>query len=191
VTAGRLARLLCLAGLGAAGLLACDRETPLDTVVDTAVDPAVWHADAQKIAAVLPPRVGTFVPSEGADPFTTSYGSGPVFGASCAYADGARQLTVRVESGNIRSRATTALAPRAGATSDTKSVTRAATVHGRPATQRWDAIGRLGEVTFLVARRYLVHLRLVPAASDAEALALAESIDLGPLEALALDGVTR
>jgi hypothetical protein len=46
-------------------------------------------------------------------------------------------------------------------------------------------------VTFLVARRYLVEVRVVPAANESEAVSLAEAIDLAPLEGLTLDGVTR
>ena len=49
----------------------------------------------------------------------------------------------------------------------------------------------MGEVTFLVARRYLVQVRVVPASNDSEALSLAEAIDVTPLEGLTLDGVTR
>ncbi len=169
----------------------CDDESPVDTIADTSVDAAVWRADARKLAAALPARVGSFAPSEGADPFNTSYGTGPVFGASCAYADGERQLIVRVESGNIRSRATAALDPRGEAGTDSRFETRAAKVHGHPALQRWSGGGRVGEVTFLVARRYLVQVRVVPAANESEASSIAESLDVGPLERLALDGVTR
>jgi len=64
-------------------------------------------------------------------------------------------------------------------------------VHGHPALQRYSTAGELGEVAFLVARRFLVQLRLVPAANEAEVAALAESIDTAPLEQLALDGVTH
>jgi len=170
---------------------ACDSETPLDTVADTSLDAAVWRADSRKIAGVLPGRVASFAPSEGADPFFTSYGAGPVFGASCAYADGNRQLIVRVESGNIRSRATAALDPRGEAGTDARFATRPARVHGRPALNRWSEGGRVGEVTFLVARRYLVEVRVVPASNDSEAISLAESIDVTLLEGLTLEGVTR
>jgi hypothetical protein len=170
---------------------ACDADTPLDTIADTSLDGAVWRADSRKIAAVLPGRVASFVPSEGADPFYTSYGAGPVFGASCAYADGDRQLIVRIESGNIRSRATAALDPRGEAGTDAKFASHPGKVRGRPALQRWSAGGRVGEVTFLVARRYLVEVRVVPAANESEAVSLAEAIDLAPLEGLTLDGVTR
>jgi hypothetical protein len=174
----------------AALLLACDRETPLDTVADTTLDPAVWRADAAKISAALPPRVAAFAPTEGADPFYTSYGTGPVFGSSCAYADGPRQLVVRIESGNIRARATAALDPR-NAGADGTFVARPVNVRGHPAVQRWSAGGRASEVTFLVARRYLVQVRVVPATDDSEAASLAASIDTAALEALTLEGVTR
>jgi hypothetical protein len=170
---------------------ACDSDTPLDTVADTSLDAAVWRADSQKIAATLPARVASFAPSEGADPFYTSYSAGPVFGASCAYADGDRQLIVRIESGNIRSRATAALDLRGEAGTDGRFVSREVKVHGHPALQRWSAGGRVGEVTFVVARRYLVEVRLVPAANDSEALSLAESMSMASLASLTLDGVTR
>ncbi|HEY3816342.1 MAG TPA: hypothetical protein VGL81_04180 [Polyangiaceae bacterium] len=169
----------------------CDDATPLDTVADTSLDPGVWRADSRKIAAVLPARVGSFVPLEGADPFYTSYGAGPVFGASCTYAEGDRQVIVRVESGNIRARARAALDPGGEAGTDPKFQSHAAKVQGRPALQRWSDAGRASEVSFLVARRYLVQVRVVPATSDSEASTLAEAIDVKPLESLALDGVTR
>lgn len=172
-------------------VVACDSETPLDTVADTSLDPAVWRADSQKIAATLPARVASFAPSEGADPFYTSYGAGPVFGASCAYSSGDRQLIVRIESGNIRSRATAALDPLGEAGTDGRFVSRLVKVHGHPALQRWSDGGRVSEVTFLVARRYLVEVRVVPAAKDSEAVSLAEAIDVTTLEGLTLDGVTR
>jgi hypothetical protein len=186
-------RLVARVALVAAALLAgaCDSDSALDTVADGSLDAAVWRADSRKIAEALPRRVGSFVPSEGADPFYTSYGTGPVFGASCAYADGGRQLVVRVESGNIRARAFAALDPGGEAGTDPKFAARASKVHGRPALQRWSADGRVGEVTFLVARRYLVQVRVVPGSNDSEASSLAESIDVGPLERLTLDGVTR
>jgi hypothetical protein len=184
-----VARALLFGGIVVA--TACDDETPLNTVIDTSVDAAVWRADALKIAGVLPARVASFVPTEGADPFFTSYGDGPVFGASCAYASGSRQVVVRVESGNIRARANAALDPRGEAGTDARFQSHAIKVHGRPALQRYSGIGEVGEVRFLVARRYLVEVRVVPAANDAEAASLAESIDVGPLEALALEGVTR
>ena len=184
VARGALVAVALLAG-------ACDSETPLDTIADTSLDAAVWRADSRKIAATLPARVASFAPSEGADPFYTSYGAGPVFGASCAYASGDRQLIVRIESGNIRSRAMAALDPRGEAGTDAKFVSRQVKVHGRPALQRWSDGGRVGEVTFLVARRYLVEVRVVPAANESEAISLAETIDVTALEGLTLDGVTR
>ena len=189
----RNVRSVAVVALVAAAVLsgACDTDTPLDTVADTSLAAAVWRADSLKIAAILPARVVSFAPSEGADPFYTSYGHGPVFGASCAYADGDRQLIVRIESGNIRSRAMAALDPGGEAGTDARFASRPVKVHGRPALQRWSAGGRVGEVTFLVARRYLVEVRVVPAAKESEALSLAEAIDVTPLEALTLDGVTR
>ena len=177
--------------LAAALLVACDGETPLDTVADTTVNATVWRADARKIAGALPARVVSFAPVEGADPFNTSYGAGPVFGASCAYADGDRQVVVRVESGNIKSRATAALDPRGAAGGGGTGVLRQVKVHGHPGVQRWSSGGRVSEVTFLVARRYLVAVRVVPAVNDAEAVSLAEAIDVAPLEGLILEGVTR
>jgi hypothetical protein len=173
----------------ALALAACDRESPLDTVADPTADAGIWRADAERIAGALPRRVASFVPTEGVDPFYTSYGTGPVFGASCAYADGDRQIVVRVESGNIRSRARAALDLPIAA-SDSAFVAHQAKVRAYPAVQRWSSGGRVGEVTFLVARRYLVRVRLVPATNESEVRNLAETIDLGPLEGLALDGVT-
>jgi hypothetical protein len=169
---------------------ACDRDGPLDTIADGTLDAAVWRADGERIAGALPRRVGAFVPLEGADPFFTSYATGPVFGASCTYADGPRQLVVRVEGGNIRSRASAALDAHSTA-ADAKFVGHEAAVHGRPAAVRWNEGGRAGEVSFVVARRYLVQVRLVPAASEAESLAVAEALDVSPLESLSLDGVSR
>jgi hypothetical protein len=166
------------------GVLAgCDRDGPMDTVVDHAADAAVWLGDARKITATLPARVGSFAPTEGADPFFTTYSTGPVFGSSCAYADGGRQLVVRVESGNVEQRGTNALDAGPGG-----RVTR---VHGWPGVVRWSDASRVGQVTFVVARRYVVDVRLVPANGDGEVLRLAESIDTGPLAGLVLDGVSR
>jgi hypothetical protein len=170
---------------------ACEDDSPLDTVADTTADAAVWRADSQKIATVLPQRLASFVPTEGADPFYTSYGAGPVFGASCAYVQGDRQLTVRIESGNIRARANAALDPRGEAGTDGRFVSRPVKVNRHPALQRWSSGGQVGEVTFLVARRYLVQVRVVPAANESEATSLAESIDTTALEGLTLEGVTR
>jgi hypothetical protein len=171
-------------------LAACGRPGALDTVADTSADPTVWRGDAQKIASVLPTKIGAFAPSEAADPFWTSYRTGPVFGASCVYAEAGRQLTVRVETGNIAARAATALDPKPGPDDrPTGSEVREVTVKGAPGVSRWDERGRTGEVTFVVARRYLVQLRLVPGATAGETMALAEGIDVGPLAALALDGV--
>jgi hypothetical protein len=175
----------CLVVLGLATLPGCDRDGPIDTIPDDAVEAGVWLADARKISVVLPARVGSFVPSEGADPFFTSYSTGPVFGSSCTYADGARQLVVRVESGNIRARGAAALDGGPGSGAQVR------TIHGKTALSRWNDTSRTGEVSFVVARRYLVQVRVVPATSEGEVLRLAEAVDTAPLEALVLDGVTR
>jgi hypothetical protein len=180
----RLARA-CFVLVGLAALPACDLDGPRDTIADVTVDAGVWLADAQKISAALPARVGSFVPSEGADPFFTSYSTGPVFGSSCTYADGGRQLVVRVESGNIKARGAAALDAGPGSGAHVRSV------HGRPAVVHWNETGRTGEVAFLVARRYLVQVRVVPATSEGEVIRLAEAVDPAPLEALVLDGVSR
>jgi hypothetical protein len=166
---------------------ACGRPSGLDTVVDTSADPGVWRADAQKIGGVLPKAVGAFTPSEAVDPFSTSYRAGPVFGASCVYASGGRQLMVRVETGNIAARSVAALTSKPEA--DGWSPSRESTVKGAPALVRWSEKGREGEVTFLVDRRYLLQLRLVPAANEGETVTLAEAFDVGPLASLVLDGV--
>ena len=175
-------------------MAACDREAALDTVADSRADPAVWKDDADKIAGALPRRVGAFAPSEGVDPFHTSYATGPVFGASCVYADGARQLAVRVESGNVKARAEAALdahPAHPASSADAKVISHEASVHGHAAVVRYQAAGRSGEVSFVVARRYLVQVRLVPAASEAEAVATAEAVDVSALDGLSLQGVTR
>jgi hypothetical protein len=166
-------------------LTACDRNGPVDSVEDTAADARVWLDDARKISATLPARIGAFDVSDAAAPFFTSYSTGPVFGSSCTYAHDGRQLVVRIESGNIRSRAASAF------DAGTGGGARAGTVHGYPALIRWGDISRVGEVTLLVARRYLVDVRLVPANGDAEVIRLAESLDTGALEALVLEGVAR
>jgi len=176
---------------------ACDRDGALDTVADPRADPAVWQADADKVAGALPKRVGAFAPAEGADPFHTSYATGPVFGASCVYADGARQLAVRIESGNVKARAGVALRahPASSASSaysaDPKVVSHEASVHGHAAVVRWQPTAKIGEVSFVVARRFLVQVRLVPAASEDEAVATAEAVDLSGFDGLSLQGVTR
>ena len=166
-----------------AGLAACDRDAPLDTVADPSADAGVWLADARKVSGALPRRIGSFEPAEGADPFSTTYATGPVFGSSCTYADGQRQLVVRIETGNVAHRAATALEAAPGA--------RAVRVNGSPGVVRWTEASRVGQMSFLVARRYLVELRLVPANGDGEMIRIAESIDTAALTALVLDGVTR
>ena len=165
----------------------CGRQGALDTVADSNADPRVWQDDAQRIAGALPRAIGPFTPREAADPFWTSYRTGPVFGVSGVYASAGRQLLVRVETGNIAARAAAALDPKAAI--DGRPAGRETTVKGTPALVRWSDKGRESEVTFIVARRYLVQLRLVPATNEGETVGLAEGLDLGPLEGLALDGV--
>jgi hypothetical protein len=167
--------------------VACNSEGGLDTVADTGADASVWHRDADRIAGALPRTIGKFVPREAVDPFWTSYRTGPVFGATCVYADGGRQVLVRVESGNIAARSLAALEPKAS--SEGRPPGRPIRVKGGPAVTHWDADGRESEVTFLVARRYLVQLRVVPATGEGEAPSLAETFDVAGLQALALEGV--
>jgi hypothetical protein len=176
--------------LAVLALGACDRDGPVDSIADTTLDAGVWRGDGERIAGALPKRVGAFVPVEGADPFFTSYATGPVFGASCTYASPSQQLVVRIESGNIRARATTVLDAHAATKSDAKVVGHEATVHGRRAAVRWNEGSHAAEIGFVVARRYLVQVRLVPAGSEAEVLAVAEGLDLAPLQSLELQGVT-
>ncbi len=186
LTRGQLVALALLASLGPA-VAGCDRNGPLDTVIDTATDAGVWRDDATKILAALPHAVSSFKPSESAEPFVTSYRTGPVFGASATYADGPRQLVLRIESGNIRERAAT-LAK--GHTNPGEAfVTREARVHGQPATVHWDSVGKTADIVVVLQRRFLVELRLVPAQGDDEVQRLAEAMDVAPLEALTLDGV--
>jgi len=170
----------------ALGVSGCGRERALDTVADTSTDPGVWRADAQKIAGALPARIGAFTPSEAVNPFWTSYRTGPVFGASCVYASAGRQLMVRVETGNIAARSVAALDPKPEGDGPAG---REMTVKGSPGVARWSEVGREGAVTFLVDRRYLVQLRLVPASAEGEAASLAEAIDVAPVRGLVLDGV--
>jgi hypothetical protein len=177
-----LALAAALATLGG-----CDRDGPLDTVADSTLDAAVWHDDAMKMLAVLPRVVTSFKPTEGAAPFNTSYRSGPVFGASCTYADGPRQLVVRFEGGNIRERFATLAQGHANA--GEAFVTRDATVKGEKATVHWNGPGQTADVVYVLQRRFLVELRLVPARSDDEVVQLAEAMDVAPLGALALVGV--
>jgi hypothetical protein len=166
---------------------ACDGDGPLDSVIDTAADPAVWHDDAAKILDVLPKGVTSFKPSEAAAPFNTSYRTGPVFGASCTYADGPRQLVVRVESGNIRERFATLAKGHANA--GESFVTREVTVHGQKAMVHWNGLGRTADVVYVLQRRFIVELRLVPARSDDDVVQLAEAMDVAPLTALVLAGM--
>jgi hypothetical protein len=167
--------------------VACGRDTGLDTVADTNADPAVWHRDADRIAGALPRTIGTFAPREAVNPFVTSYRTGPVFGVSCVYADGGKELLVRIESGNIAARSAAALEQ--GPPAEGKPAGRQLTVNGSPAVTHWDEGGRESEVTFLVARRFIVQLRIVPASGAAEAPSLAEALDVSSLKSLALEGV--
>lgn len=176
----------CLSLVFLALLPSCDGGSVVDSVTDLALDAGVWLADGRTIAGALPRRLGAFAPAEGADPFFTNYSTGPVFGSSCAYSDGSRQLVIRVEGGNIRSRAAAAL-DAGGEGIRTRTVT----VHGVHATVHWSETGRKGEVAFVYARRYLVQMRLVPARDEQEIVGLAESFDVAPLEALVLQGVSR
>ncbi len=168
-------------------LPACDRDGPLDTVADTQADPALWHEDAARILAALPKVITSFQPSEAAAPFNTSYRTGPVFGASCTYAEGSRQLVVRVESGNIRERFATLA--RGHANAGESFVTREATVRGQKAVVHWNGPGRTADVVYVLQRRFIVELRLVPARSDDEVVQLAEAMDVTPLTAVVLAGV--
>ena len=168
---------------------ACDTG-PVDSVTDTTLDAALWREDATRIAATLPRTVGTFAASEGASSFSTSYSTGPVFGASCTYADHDRQLTLRIEAGNIRSHDPGNEGPHVG-TGKPALQSRDVSVHGAPAVVRFSEVGRESEVTFFVKRRYRVILRLVPASNPDEGVSLAEAVDLGPLASLVLGGVAN
>jgi hypothetical protein len=173
--------------LAPALVCACDSDGPLDSVIDTTANPSVWHDDAAKILDVLPKVVTSFKPSDAATPFNTSYRTGPVFGASCTYADGPRQLVVRVESGNIRERFATLAKGHANA--GESFVTREATVHGQKATVHWNGLGLTADVVYVLQRRFIVELRLVPARSDDDVVQLAEAMDVAPLTALVLAGM--
>jgi hypothetical protein len=166
---------------------ACEGGGPMDAVTDLASDPAVWHADADKVASALPQSVTSFKAADPAAPFNTSYRTGPVFGASRTYQDGPRELVVRVAAGNIRERAT-ALA-RGHAAPGTTFTTRQATVHGEPAAVHWDAVGKTAEVVFVLRRRYVVVAHLTLARGDDEAVQLAEAMDVGPIQGLELSGL--
>jgi hypothetical protein len=179
--------LLALSVVPVTLLVACDTEGPLDTVADTSADAALWHDDATKMVAALPGVVASFKPSEAAAPFNTSYRTGPVFGASCTYAEGSRQLVVRVESGNIRERFATLA--RGHANAGESFVTRDATVHGHKAIVHWNAPGQTADLVYVLQRRFIVELRLVPARTDDEIVGLAEAMDVNPLTTLVLAGV--
>jgi hypothetical protein len=64
-------------------------------------------------------------------------------------------------------------------------------VHGKRAVLHWNALGKTGDVVFVVQRRILLQLRLVPALTDDEVVKLADALDLAPFEGLVFDGVTR
>lgn len=169
--------------------LGCSRSGAVDTVSDVTLDAAVWREDGDRILGALPKVLASFKPSEAASSFSTSYSTGPVFGAACTYADGPRQLVLRIESGNIRERAAARMK---GTTTPGESfVTREVTVHGQKGAVHWSGVGRSADVVFVVQQRFLVELRLVPAATQDEAVQLAEGMNLGPLEALTLAGVQR
>jgi hypothetical protein len=179
----RIAMLAIAGGLA----VACDNDGPLDNVADVTLDAAVWQSDATKILAVLPQVVASFKPSEAAAPFTTTYRTGPVFGASATYADGPRQLVVRVESGNIRERAATLA--KGHANRGEAFVTTEVTVHGQKASVHWNGVGKTADVVYVLQRRFIVELRVVPAISDDEIVHLAEAMDIGPLQTLSLEGL--
>lgn len=167
-------------------LVACTGDGPLDTVSDTALDPSIWKADGEKVAASLPRAVGDFKAPKDAVPFWTSYGSGPVFGADATYAEGPRELVVHVESGNIRQRAATA--EHGHANPGESFTTTEVTVQGKRATLHWNGIGKTGDVVFVVDRRFLVQMHLMPSKSSDEIVHLAEAFDVASMRALVLEG---
>ena len=173
----------------ALALAGCDRDGAVDAVTDPGLDSAVWRQDGVKLSAALPQSVGTFKPSDPVNSYATSYRTGPVVGASCTYADGRRQLVVRVESGNIRERAATLANGRANP--GESFVSRPVTVRGHAATLHWNETGKTGDVVYVLQRRYVVQLQLVPARSGDEVVQLASAMDVAPLEALVLDGIAR
>jgi len=186
-TAGTVRAVVLFAFFGA--LAACTGDGPLDTVSDTTLASSVWRADGEKIAAALPRAVGDFKASKDPDPFSTSYGSGPVFGADVTYAQGSREVVAHVESGNIRQRVATA--EHGHANPGESFTTSEVTVHGKRATLHWNGIGKTGDVVFVVDRRFLVQMRLMPSKSADEIVSLAEAFDVSALPALALEGTNR
>lgn len=168
---------------------ACTGDGPLDTVSDTTLDPSVWRGDGQKIASALPHAVGDFKAAKDPAAFWTSYGSGPVFGADATYAQGSREVVVHVESGNIRQRAATA--EHGHANPGESFTTSEVTVQGRRATLHWNGIGKTGDVVFVVDRRFLVQMRLMPSNASDEIVRLAGSFDVAGLRALSLEGTAR
>jgi hypothetical protein len=178
--------VVLFASLG--GLTACTGDGPLDSVSDTRLDSSVWRADGQKIAAALPRAVGDFKASKDPDPFWTSYGSGPVFGADATYAEGSLEMVLHVESGNIRQRAVTA--EHGHANPGESFTTSEVTVHGKRAVLHWNGTGKTGDIVFVVDRRFLVQMRLMPSKSSSDIVTLAEGFDVAPLRALVLEGTT-
>jgi len=179
--------ILIAAALSLVGASGCDDDGAIDSVTDMSLDPGVWKGDSLKVSGALPQAVGTFKPNEAVNTYASSYRTGPVFGAGCTYADGPRQLVVRVEGGNIRERAATLA--KGHANPGESFVTRKVTVHGHPATLHWNGVGKTGDVVFVLKRRLVVQLQLVPASSDDEVVRLADAMDVAPLEALVLDGI--
>jgi hypothetical protein len=169
-------------------LAACTGDGPLDTVSNTSLDSSVWRGDGQKIAAALPRAVGDFKAPKDPIPFWTSYGSGPVFGADATYAEGSREMVVHVESGNIRQRAATA--EHGHANPGESFTTSEVTVHEKRAVLHWNGTGKTGDVVFVVDRRFLVQMRLMPSTSSSEIVSLAEAFDVAPLRALVLEGTS-
>ena len=172
-----------------AAAVACTGDGPIDTVSDTTLDPGVWHADGQKIGAALPRAIGDFKAPKDPVPFWTSYGTGPVFGVDATYAQGSREVVVHVESGNIRQRA--AAAEHGHANPGESFTTSEVTVQGRRATLHWNGIGKTGDVVFVVDRRFLVQMRLMPANASDEIVHLADAFDVAPMRALVLEGTNR
>ena len=186
-TAGSVRAVVLFACFGA--LVACTGDGPLDTVSNTTLDSSVWRADSQKIAAALPHAVGDFKAPKDPDPFWTSYGSGPVFGADATYAQGSREVVVHVESGNIRQRV--ANAEHGHANPGESFTTSEVTAHGKRATLHWNSVGKTGDVVFVVDRRFLVQMRLMPSKSADEIVSLAEAFDVSQLPGLALEGTNQ
>lgn len=170
-------------------LVACTGDGPLDTVSNTTLDSSVWRADGEKVAAALPRALGDFKASRDPAPFWTSYGSGPVFGADATYAQGSREVIVHVESGNIRQRVATA--EHGHANPGESFTTSEVMVQGKRATLHWNGTGKTGDVVFVVDRRFMVQMRLMPSSTSDEIVHLADAFDLAPLRVLTLEGTNR